>query len=49
MICIITFKEWYFRYRKLWCLNKNKVNNYKYTPSKLIVGIYILHSGYTYI
>ena len=41
-----TFIEWYFRYRKLWCLNKNK---YTYTPAKLIIGWDILDSGYTYI
>jgi len=44
-----TFKEWYFRYRKLWCLNKSKVNNYKCTPAKLIIGLDILDTGYTYI
>jgi hypothetical protein len=44
-----TFIEWYFRYRKLWCLNKNKVNNHKYTPDKLIIALDILDSGYTFI
>ena len=28
-----TFKEWYFLYRR-----KMKLNNYKHTPAKLIIG-----------
>ena len=31
-----TFKEWYFRYRKLWCLNKNKVNKQLLKEKKFI-------------
>jgi len=37
-----TFSEWYFLYRKRHnysSKNKTKINKYKHTPTKLVIGI----------
>jgi hypothetical protein len=44
-----TFNEWYFYYRKIWRLKNTKLDKYKLTPYKLIIGSEILFSGYIFI